>query len=208
MNYWHVPSLKQIFHLKEENNTILTMDFTKNGAYFATGGSDCNIRIYDECILYFKKETKTVNQILKKADWSNVGHDNRVFAVKFIDDNTLISGGWDAVIHVWDIRESKSIRHFYGSHISGESLDYMDGRILAGCYSAKKQIQIWKFNTGTKVEEIDWTSGNVDDAEYIYTAVYDRKNPGIFGVGSMGNNSEVRIYKETNEDKHKVINSI
>lgn len=42
--------------------------------------------------------------ICKKADWNNIGHDNRVFAVKFIDDNILISGGWDSVIHVWDIR--------------------------------------------------------------------------------------------------------
>jgi WD40 repeat protein len=43
--------------------------------------------------------------MLKKSNWQNTGgHDNRVFAVKFIDDKTLISGGWDGVIHVWDLR--------------------------------------------------------------------------------------------------------
>ncbi len=57
--------------------------------------------------------------MLKKADWNNVGHDNRVFSIKFIDETTLISGGWDAVVHIWDIREGKSIRHFYGPNISG-----------------------------------------------------------------------------------------
>jgi hypothetical protein len=32
--------------------------------------------------------------MLKKSNWQNTGgHDNRVFAVKFIDDKTLISGG-------------------------------------------------------------------------------------------------------------------
>lgn len=92
-----------------------------------------------------------------------MGHDNRVFAVKFIDEHTLISGGWDSVVHIWDLRQGKSIRHFYGANISGESLDYEGGRILAGCYAAQKQLQIWDIKTLKKVEEIDW-SGNIDDA--------------------------------------------
>lgn len=89
--------------------------------------------------------------MLKKADWNNVGHDNRIFALKFIDDTTLISGGWDSVIYVWDIRQGKSVKSFYGANISGESLDFIDGRVLAGCYSAQRQIQIWDFNKGTKI---------------------------------------------------------
>ena len=46
-----------------------------------------------------------------------------------------------------------------------------------------------------KVEEIDWTSGNVDDAEYVYAATFNRKQPSIFGCGSTGPNSEVRLYQ-------------
>jgi hypothetical protein len=48
-----------------------------------------------------------------------------------------------------------------GPHISGDSLDYQDGKILAGCYSAKDQLQIWNFTTCKKVEQIDWTN-NID----------------------------------------------
>lgn len=84
---------------------------------------------------------------LKPAGWNNSGHDNRVFAVKFIDQNTLISGGWDSVVHLWDLRTGQSARHFYGTNISGESLDYENGAILAGCYTPSKQIQIWDFKT-------------------------------------------------------------
>ncbi len=128
------------------------------------------------------------------AGWNNIGHDNRVFAVKYIDEHTIISGGWDSVVHVWDVRQARSVQHFYGPNISGESLDYEGGRILAGCYAAQKQLQFWDIKTLKKVEEIDWTAGNIDDAEYIYAACFSRRNPEIFGAGSTGPNSEVRIY--------------
>lgn len=85
------------------------------------------------------------------AGWNNVGHDNRVFALKYIDDYTFISGGWDSVVHVWDTRQAKSVRHFYGPNISGESLDYENGLILAGCYAAQNQIQFWDIKMAKKV---------------------------------------------------------
>ena len=47
--YWHVPSMKKIFTVTEEENSILCCDFIKSGDLFATAGKDCNIRIYDEC---------------------------------------------------------------------------------------------------------------------------------------------------------------
>ena len=65
-----------------------------------------------------------MSQVLNPGGWKDVGHDNRIFAVKFIDDNTIISGGWDSVVHIWDIRNGKSAHHFKGPNISGESLTY------------------------------------------------------------------------------------
>jgi WD40 repeat protein len=142
-----------------------------------------------------KLETKTVSLDLQPAGWNNVGHDNRVFAVKYVDENTLISGGWDSVVHIWDLRQGRSVRHFYGPNLSGESLDYENGMILAGCYSAQHQLQMWDIKTLQKIEEIDWTGGNIDDAEYLYTASYSKRDPSIFGAGSTGANSEVRLYQ-------------
>ena len=94
-------------------------------------------------LLISSLETKTIAKEFLPAGWNNVGHDNRIFAVKYIDENVIISGGWDSVVHFWDLRQGKSVKHFYGPHISGESLDYHNGMILAGCYSATKQLQIW-----------------------------------------------------------------
>jgi WD40 repeat protein len=131
-----------------------------------------------------------------------VGHDNRVFAVKFIDENTLISGGWDSVVHIWDLRQGRSVRHFYGANISGESLDYENGTILAGCYAATRQLHLYDVKSCKKVQEIDWT-GDVDDAEYLYTASFNKCDPTYFGAGSTGPNSEVRLYRESEEDPGK-----
>lgn len=136
---------------------------------------------------------------LQKADWNHVGHENRVFAVKFIDDSTLISGGWDSVIHIWDLKSGKSIRHIYGPNISGESLDFQDGRILAGCYAATNQLQIFDFNKGKLIECIDWTN-NIDISAYVYASSYSKYDIGVIGAGSTGANSSVRLYKDTKKN--------
>ena len=89
--------------------------------------------------------------MLKRASQKNPGPDNRIFAVKFVDQSTLISGGWDSNLHIWDLKQGKSVRCIYGPNLSGQSLDFQDGKILTGCYSAKNQIQVWDFNKGTRI---------------------------------------------------------
>ena len=70
-----------------------------DGSTFATAGRDTivyfnnkrvflKIRIYDD-------ETKSMMQELKGEMWNKSGHNNRVFSLKFLNDNenVLISGG-------------------------------------------------------------------------------------------------------------------
>ena len=69
--------------------------------------------------------------------------------MKFIDDNTIVSGGWDSVMHLWDIRQGKSVKAVFGLHIAGDSIDYHNGEILLGLYASKNQVQIWDYNKFT-----------------------------------------------------------
>ena len=109
-------------------------------------------------VLRFQTDTKTVTTDLAAAQWNNRGHSNRVFSVKFIDDNTLISGGWDSVLHLWDIREGKSVNSVYGPHVAGDSIDIKKGELLVGCYAAKNQVQIWDLKTLTQRQSISWSN--------------------------------------------------
>ena len=105
------------------------------------------------------------------AEWNYRGHSNRIFSIKFIDDNTIVSGGWDSVIHLWDIRQGKSVKSVFGPHVAGDSIDYNNGELLIGCYASKNQIQIWDYNKFTVKEGISWTSSeDKDKVAYVYTA--------------------------------------
>lgn len=115
--------------MTEENHSILSLDINQDGSKFATAGKDFHVRVYDD-------DTKSIEIDFLPADWNQPGHANRVFALKFLPDNPnlLLSGGWDANLHIWDLRTSESVGSFYGPSLSGDALDYKDGVILTGSY--------------------------------------------------------------------------
>lgn len=48
MTFMHVPSLKPLFTIQEQTNSLNTLDFSWSGKIFATGGKDFHVRLYDE----------------------------------------------------------------------------------------------------------------------------------------------------------------
>jgi WD40 repeat protein len=77
------------------------------------------------------------------------------------------------VIHLWDVRQGKSVRSVFGPHVAGDSIDYKNGEILIGCYAAKNQIQIWDYNKFTMREGITWSNNNEKDkVAYVYAASF------------------------------------
>lgn len=74
------------------------LDFNTNGTLLAVGGRDAHVRVYDET-------TKSLAATLKEKG-ELPGHSNRIFCVKFnpLDDNMIVSGGWDNTIQIYDLR--------------------------------------------------------------------------------------------------------
>ena len=114
----------------------MTVDYKPDGTLFATAGSDCCVRVYDEQTRKIKAE------FAGGGSSGESGHTNRVFAVKFDkeDENMLISGGWDNNVKVWDLREPNPVRYIYGPYICGDALDLHEGYILTGSWRAEKQL--------------------------------------------------------------------
>ena len=37
---------------------------------------------------------------MEPNSWNNLGHSNRIFSVKYVDENTIVSGGWDSNVNL------------------------------------------------------------------------------------------------------------
>ena len=87
------------------------------------------VRVYDE-------QTRGLVVALEGGGSGEPGHSNRVFCVKFVQDdpNLVISGGWDNNVKVWDVRMATPARSIYGPDICGDSIDLFEGMLLTGSY--------------------------------------------------------------------------
>ena len=63
-----------------------------------------------------------------------MGHSNRIFAVKFMNENTLLSGGWDNNVLIWDLTTRNAVRCLFGPHIAGDALDVIGNIVVTGSY--------------------------------------------------------------------------
>jgi len=101
------------------------------------------------------------------------GHSNRVFCVKFDQDdpNLIVSAGWDKNVKVWDIRQPSPCRSVYGPYICGDSVDLHDGFILTGSYQDNHQLQLWDFGSSEHIEDINWDEGLPSDKPcFVYAS--------------------------------------
>ena len=168
------------------------MDFKEDGTVFVTGGRDGEVRLYDE-----NKISKV--KILEEGV-NTPTHKNRIYGVKFLTDepNLLISGGWDKVVLLWDIRTGKSENFLYGPMICGDSLDYKNGKILTGSWRSDEQLELWDMRKMMKrVEVIKWVEFDENiinnQKSFIYTCQFQKGKGNYIVAGSTGNN-EIRIF--------------
>ena len=177
VQHWHVQSQKTIYSIKEEDNQIFALDIRKDGKMFATAGMDRKIRVYDE-------EKKKIHCIMDRGMVKKPGHSNRIFAVKFKQDdpNVIVSGSWDNTVLCWDIRTKSSFRSIYGPHIAGQSLDIQNDVIMTASWRSEETVQTWEFQSGKLLNTIDWKP-----APMVYTASfsYDRENIIIAGGSGL-----------------------
>ena len=97
---------------------VYCLDYQFEGLYFAAGGKDGILRVYDE------EKTELISE-MKSYDRELPGHSNRVYAVKWsrTDPNLFVSGGWDNTLQIYDFRTKAPVSKIQGPYICGDGID-------------------------------------------------------------------------------------
>ena len=131
------------------------------------------------------------------------GHSNRVFCVKFDQDNAnlIVSGGWDNNVKVWDIRQPSPVRSICGPFVCGDSIDLHDQFLLTGAYRDSEQLQLWDFGSMEPIDTISWDDGLPSDKPcLIYGAQFQKTTGDLIVAGGSGAN-EVKVFDAINNFK-------
>jgi WD40 repeat protein len=196
ITHWHASSGKCLHEIREPDNQLYCLDYAPDGSQFATAGKQREIRVYDE-------GTKKLAQKLKGGDSLNTpGHSNRVFALKYHprDNSTVVTGGWDNTVQIWDLRRGHAVSAILGPHISGDALDISsDGKtLLTGSWRIERQLQLWDLRTERLLETLPWrhaTAGmTFRQPCMLYTAQFSKHDGSSLIVAGGSGSNEAKLF--------------
>jgi len=116
---------KEQYSLQVSNESLRCI-IQSEGSYF--------IGASDHLIYEVNKETMRVTRTLR-------GHTNSVFALAFLDENTLVSTGRDAMIRAWDLTIGKEVYSVAAHEYQAKSVSYNDNILISS--SMDKTIKLW-----------------------------------------------------------------
>ena len=147
ISHWHATSGKLLDKFQLTNTQVLCSDITVSGAKFALGCHDNTVKVFDE-------NSRSHLFTCESGRGNRLGHSNRIFAVKWLDENLLVSGGWDNNVVLWDVRAGRSVGGVFGPLIAGESIDFCEDLLYTGSYDFKSQVQVWDMRNFSLVNEV------------------------------------------------------
>jgi WD40 repeat protein len=183
VSHWHATSGKLMDRFQLPYTQVLSSDITVSGLKFALGCSDNSVKVFDE-------NSRTHLLSFEPGRGSRLGHSNRIFSVKWLDDNLILSGGWDSNVILWDTRSGRPAGGFFGPLVAGESIDFDAGLVYVGSYEGKDQLQVWDLRSFESVEKI--CIGNGKAYCLRFSNDLDRK---ILAVGNTGEFPVVAFWK-------------
>lgn len=143
--------LEKAFRLPEEKNEIAAIDVSPDGVHFVTAGSDRQVRVYD---FSAAKLVNTMNKAVNPEGHSHHAHINRIFALKYVSTTTLLSGGWESPIQVWDLRTGRAERQVSGAQISSDAFELLPNttRFLTASNRQTNQVQMFDYLSCREIE--------------------------------------------------------
>jgi len=191
--HWDIKTKKCVNRLEEEGNQIFCVDYSADGLMFATGGIDRKVRIYDET-------TKTLVQTMeagndnKNEAGKGTGHANRILGLAChpLEPHTVVTGGWDKQLQVWDLRQGISVQSVWNVVLYGQAVSFSsDGNtLLTGSYRTRSQLQMWDLRKGQVIETPEWKGPEkMGNQSSLYAAAFSKdENSSLVVAGGSGSN--------------------
>jgi WD40 repeat protein len=144
--------IERVFRIPEEKNDTSALDFSYDGRTFVTAGCDRNIRLYD---FAEQKCIKTMHKGVDENGHPRVAHPNRIFSARFASPTTILTGGWECPVQVWDLRVGNSVRQVSGPQVGADCIEPIPNttRFYSASNRGTKQLQVFDYIGCREIEE-------------------------------------------------------
>eukprot|EP01062_Namystynia_karyoxenos_P059547 TRINITY_DN50990_c0_g1_i1.p1 TRINITY_DN50990_c0_g1~~TRINITY_DN50990_c0_g1_i1.p1 ORF type:complete len:347 (+),score=97.42 TRINITY_DN50990_c0_g1_i1:78-1118(+) len=144
---WDAREDRCISAWEEEGNEIYSLDVKRDGTKICTAGQDACLRIWDANSGTILQEYHT------SGEFETSAHALRIYAARWAgtDDNIIATAGWENTVRIWDLRQEKCVREFFGPHVTGEGIDVSSGQVLTASHRIEDQLELWDVGTGKKI---------------------------------------------------------
>lgn len=136
----HLNTGKSLFKYQVEDKgdrQINCFDLSRDGETLGIVGAEPQVLLLDV-------ETQKIRQRLTGEEGNLPGHSNRVFSIKFEEDqNLVLTSGWDQRIILWDLRAGLPQSNIFNTRIYGDGLDVNQGLILACNHQETDQVHMY-----------------------------------------------------------------
>jgi len=172
----------KIFNLKEQkevnswpahNGNIHTLCFSPDGTHMISAGDDRVIRVWDY-------EHKLFEQPIQELS----GHDSKITALKYINNDTFVSGSFDQTARIWQCNNgSFAETKRKNIHKSISSLDVLPNKQLVAISNAEESIFLWNLKNDS------CTSLNIGLHNNIFISTFLHWNRNNSHLAFLSNNN-------------------
>ncbi|KAL6053480.1 Mitochondrial division protein 1 [Balamuthia mandrillaris] len=138
---WSTGNYSRVVTLRGHEGQVCCCQYDEEK--IVSGSFDSSIKVWDIRNLDTEEEVSAVMTLKKKE--TNAAHTDRVLCLMF-EDNTLVTGGRDETIKIWDLETGTCVNTLSGHSDNVWYLQFDHEKIISG--SADKTIRHWDIRTG------------------------------------------------------------